>query len=139
MFFIVQLLSLVVAFLSSKEEFYATYPYRESIAPKGKMSALYHKWGAAHIAYILLMLGFLAFGFSFMALLTAFIVALWYWLLFDILYALFIKKPWYYLGNESQIDKWLKRNLGVNEGGKTKAYIVGGLIIIINIWYLFVQ
>lgn len=127
---------ILVAFISAKEEVYATYPYRMNIAPKGAESRKYHIWGAIHIAILCSALPFISLLYSYnLGLLTflGILDSLWYWLLFDIFFALLIQRKWYYLGNESIIDRTLKRILGVDEGGKTKAYIVAGLIVIINV------
>lgn len=133
---LVQVIMVLVALISAKEERYATYPYRMGIAPKTEQSKLYHRWGAVYTAISCITIGLLGLIWTSNFLLIGLIILsnfFIYWLIFDISFAVQIGRPWYYLGNESSIDRFLKRTLGVNEGGKTKAYIVGGLIIAINI------
>lgn len=128
---------IVVAYCSSKEEFYATYAYRKYVPPGSTESKKFHSWGAATIGTMflgLLVLGSYIIGL-FPALISSVLALAWYWILFDALYARLIGKPWYYLGDEADMDIWLKESLGEN-AGKIKTYIVLGTILIGNLCYM---
>jgi hypothetical protein len=131
-----QFIMVLVAFISAKEEVYATHPYRMNVAPKGEASRLYHKWGFLYTALVCIIVACLAFIWTSELLIVGALIvlnSLWYWLLFDILYAKFIGQPWYYLGAESGVDRMAKSIFGSKRGGVTKAIVVAALILAINI------
>jgi hypothetical protein len=59
--------------------------------------------------------------------------ALFVWLAYDVIRAIYTGKPWYYLNNNLKFNKFLKRNLGLNEAGRYKVYLLTSLIIILII------
>lgn len=127
MFYIDQILFVLIAYISAQEEINGTWAFRTYASPGTIQSKLYHRWGFVHMAFVGVIT---AWAFhttlldaAYLAVLNAFI----YWLLFDIWYAKGINKDWWYLGGEADLDKKL-----INKG-KLKAYICLAIIITINI------
>lgn len=129
-FYIDQILFILIAYISSKKEVYATWAYREFAPPGTSQSKLYHQYSGIIISIIMILSAY-AFSHSIVnIIILSFINGFIYWLLFDIGYALGIKQPWYYLGNEASTDKLLKNK------GKIKAYICVGFIVVLNLVHI---
>lgn len=132
MFYIDQILFVLITFLSAKEEVYGTWAYREYAAPGTIQSKLYHSFGAK-LKIVTILLAAFAFSNSVLSfVLLAGINGFIYWLLFDIWYNLGTKQKWDYLGNEAVTDKKLKEIFGVN-AGKKKAYACIAAIVVLNV------
>jgi hypothetical protein len=112
---IVQLLMLVIAILSALEELHATAGFRECGAVAGDLRK-FHLYGWLLIGAICAGFGLLSSPELLVVVKVTALCSLIYWLVFDISYALLIKKPWYYLGETSWWDRLVGRN-----GGKLKA------------------
>jgi hypothetical protein len=140
MYFYSQILTAIIAILSVASEWYATYPYRQNIAPKTKESKYYHWWG-------FLMIGVVCFSMAYLPLLAntpgytktnAFYLFIIngsiYWNLFDVGYSLLITK-WrtpFYLGGEANLDEAATKILG-NNAGWIKALLLTAIIVLLNI------
>lgn len=141
MVLLIQLIAILVAYVSSKKEYYATYPYRENIAPRGEQSKRYHFWGGIFMFITLIILALLSRAVDptipwIYVIMLGIANSLWYWLLFDILYSLSIGRGMFYLGSESFIDRLIK-NILKTDAGRKKAYISFSAILVINIILCF--
>ena len=131
-FYIDELLFVLIAFVSTKQQVNATWAFRTYAPAHTVQSKMYHVWGACFT----ILIGFIcayAFGKDIkeqiiLVILNGFI----YWLLFDILYAKGIGQKWYYLGNEAKTDSKLTNLFGKNVG-KKKAILCILIILILNI------
>lgn len=131
MSYVDQILFVLIAFISVKEEINATWAFRTYAPPHTIQSKMYHVWGACFITVVGIICAY-AFGnnikeYIVLTALNGFI----YWLIFDIFYAKGIGQKWYYLGGEAKSDSTLKKILGAN-AGRNKAYACIIIIIILN-------
>lgn len=134
-FYIDQIIFVLVAFISVKEEVNATWAFRTYVVPGTIQSKLYHAWGAANIIIFGIVCAFAfkagVLSFIYLVLLNGFI----YWLLFDILFSIGINQKWDYLGSEASTDSKLKKYLGKN-AGRNKAYLCILIIGLINLLFI---
>lgn len=90
-----------------------------------------YSWLQAFVVALTISLGLLAYHSFPWCVVFGVLCALWYWLLFDPWLNKGTYKNWDYLGNDSTIDRWLKKRFGKN-GGQIKAIIMVVLIVLIN-------
>jgi hypothetical protein len=133
-----QSLFVLIAILSVGEEWYATYPYRESIAAKGRQSKLYHRYGfflmiAVGVGLAFLPLALQAPSYTLLdATKLALLNGCIYWNLFDMGYSLLLTKgrtP-FYLGEESFLDG-VATKLS-SSAGKLKCATLSALTVLLN-------
>ena len=136
-FYIDQILFLLITFLSAKEEINGTWAFRTYAEAGTIQSKLYHKYGGMLIVIIGILAAYAFAGITLSTILLTLINGFIYWLLFDIWYAKGINQEWYYLGNEAESDKGLKKYFGKN-AGKNKAYFCIASIVILNIIKFFI-
>lgn len=140
-----QLGILLFAGLSAWEEEAFTFPFREIYfdeQTKFRKLKTAHRAGAVGVLILLALIGFiecLTFHNSGMKVLAGLMLfsvcGLWYWLVFDIAYAVKIHQNPFYLGNTPEFDGWMIKTLGKNPGLK-KALFCVLMIIAINLVYV---
>ncbi len=131
------------AFASGFEEEAFTFPFREIFFdPETKFRKLKtaHRAGAVGVFFMLAMAGYAEAmlypgEMKLLAGIMLFVVCgLWYWFVFDPVYATRIGQDLFYLGGTAGTDGWLKKVLGRKPGLK-KALFCVVLIIAINLTY----
>ena len=137
---------------SAIEEAAFTWPFRnieegQFMGNLNKLTKTFHKEGAlyviAHSIGYASLIGFATSlkGFSdimslSIAVITAVICLLVYWLFFDPYYSKAISQPWYYLGDTAKTDSWLIKTFG-NIAGRLKAgFCVVMIIVLTGLYYL---
>ncbi len=149
-FLLISLVWFVFAFKSAEEEVSLTWPFRNLDGPtftetnRLQLIGTAHKAALVYIAALALLCGLLqgvavhfnngnAFKGIAAGLLTAINAGLIYWLIFDIRFATGIGKAPFYITNNKDIDRLLKR-FGHN-AGKKKAFACGFAIAAIHLLY----
>jgi len=141
--YLVQILFIVYACFSATEEAAWSWGYRNIMMPsdqRDRQQDKAHDFGASAVGVVIVMasMPFLWFLFPNVGDMILYFVSsallsvLWYWLLFDIVYAKSIGKNWDYIGETASTDNRLVEWFGKN-AGEIKAVACVVLILIINI------
>lgn len=138
LFYIDQIVFVLIAYISAKEEVYGTWAFREYAAAGTVQSKLYHSWGLKFIVLVGIISAFAACTGIISFIILTFLNAFIYWLLFDVWYSKGIGQDWYYLGNEADTDKRLKKFFGKNPG-KKKAYLCIASVVALNVLQLILK
>jgi len=143
MFILIQILFAVYAFFSAIEEAAWSWGYRnylmDSFKKKEQLDVA-HKSGAVAVGVIMAAISIYyshkindSLSIQLFVFIVSFaITGFWYWLVFDIKYALQIGQVWDYIGETADIDNWLIKKFG-SKAGKVKAAACVSVIALLNI------
>jgi hypothetical protein len=143
MFILIQILFAAYAFISAIEEAAWSWGYRNYLMDsfrKKEQLDIAHKSGAVAVGVIMVTIAIVyttTITSSLPIKMFVFIISFastgfWYWLVFDIKYAMQIGQRWDYIGETADTDNWLIKKFG-SKAGKVKAAICVSAIVLLNI------